>query len=203
MFVKYNMQDTADVVFREQVGDYTAVVRLDTYAPDPREYENTLGIMVCFHKRYNLPNELDLKSRDFNSWEEIEAFLYKQYGAVESESVFMLDHSGITISTSDFGDPWDSGQVGYIFTTQQKIQEFFPEYKRLTKKRLKGIREILRAEVKNYDSYLRGEVYVVEIKGPDEEFREPWFGYYDLETAKEEALAEARWLAGNTLDKQH
>lgn len=35
--------------------------------------------------------------------------------------LFLYDHSGITMSTSVFSCPWDSGQVGWIYASKQKF----------------------------------------------------------------------------------
>ena len=37
--------------------------------------------------------------------------------------VYLLDHSGLAMSTTDFNDRWDSGQVGIIFVSFDKIRE--------------------------------------------------------------------------------
>jgi len=55
-----------------------------------------------------------------------------------------LDHSGLRISVEPFGDPWDSGQVGFIYAT--KIEQSRQKTK-----------EILISEVEEYDRYLSGE----------------------------------------------
>ena len=64
--------------------------------------------IVHWHPRYLLggpgvpdPDAIDL--------EEIEAWNGKPF------PLYMLDHSGISLSLSPFADRWDSGQVGYIF----------------------------------------------------------------------------------------
>lgn len=72
--------------------------------------------------------------------------------------LFLLDHSLLSISTTDFGDPWDSGLVGWIYAPREKfVREtgFTPE------ELFEGgkAEEILKAEVEVYDCYLRGEVY--------------------------------------------
>jgi len=46
-------------------------IEQDEDAEDPREFDN-LGIMVCFHKRYNLGDKTDLSSDQFNGWDELE-----------------------------------------------------------------------------------------------------------------------------------
>ena len=123
----------------------------------PREFDN-LGTMVCFHKRYNLGDETELKSSDFSSWEELENYLYKEENALIAVPVFMYDHSGLLINTTGFSCPWDSGQVGYIYISKEKVRREY-SCKRISKKLKKMIREMLCSEVDLYNDYLCGNVY--------------------------------------------
>lgn len=69
--------------------------------------------------------------------------------------LYLLDHSGLSMSTSSFGDPWDSGQVGWIYVTREK----FLKETGYTKAQWPGRAiEMLNNEVKTYDQYLTGEV---------------------------------------------
>ena len=123
----------------------------------PREFDN-LGTMVCFHRRYNLGDETELKSSDFSSWEELENYLYKEEDALIAIPVFMYDHSGLWINTTGFSCPWDSGQVGYIYVSKEKVREDYG-CKRISKKLKEMIREMLCSEVDLYNDYLSGNVY--------------------------------------------
>ena len=76
--------------------------------------------------------------------------------------VYLLDHSGLAMSTTDFNDRWDSGQVGIIFVSNEKIKEeyevdFIEPVLRLQ------VEERLKEEVAEYDAYLRGECYCFEL----------------------------------------
>jgi len=39
--------------------------------------------------------------------------------------LYLLDHSGITISTRDFNDRWDSGQIGWTYVSNEDIAKEF------------------------------------------------------------------------------
>ena len=123
----------------------------------PREFDN-LGTMVCFHRRYDLGDETELKSSDFSSWEELESYLYKEENALIAIPVFMYDHSGLWINTTGFSCPWDSGQVGYIYISKEKVRREY-SCKRISKKLKEMIREMLCSEVDLYNDYLCGNVY--------------------------------------------
>ena len=128
---------------------------------NPREFDN-LGTMVCFHRRYKLGDDSDLDSSDFSSWEELEEYLYKTEKALIVIPVFMYDHSGLTVNTTGFSCPWDSGQIGHIYVSKEKIRN---EYgcKRISKKLKEHIHEILVSEVSIYNDYLIGNVYEFHI----------------------------------------
>ena len=46
--------------------------------------------------------------------------------------LYLYDHSGITMNTTGFNDRWDSGQVGFIYTTKDRVTELMGE-KNVTK----------------------------------------------------------------------
>lgn len=77
--------------------------------------------------------------------------------------LYLYDHSGITMSTTNFNCPWDSGSVGFIYVPVAKIKAEYG-WKVLTKARREKIETHLRNEVHTYDNYLTGEVYGYEIQ---------------------------------------
>jgi len=122
---------------------------------DPREWDN-LGIMVTFHNRYNLGDETDLTSDMFNSWDELEDYLIKHEKAKIILPLYLLDHSGLVMRTEPFYEnQWDSGQVGFIYTTDKRIKEFYGDKKPSEKE----IEDALEDEVRTYNDYLEGNVY--------------------------------------------
>jgi hypothetical protein len=170
----------------------------DNFGESSRDWDN-LGTMACFHKRYDLGDKTELKSSDFNGWDELAAYLEKQ-GAAVIMPLYLYDHSGITISCGNsypYNDRWDAGQVGFIYVTKEKIRK---EYgvKRVSKELLETVREVLVNEVKTYDQDLRGDVYsFVSYKG-DEEIDSCGGLYgveYAVQYAKDEIDAHIKWLA--------
>ena len=124
---------------------------------DPREFDN-LGTMVCFHNRYNLGDTTELKSSDFSSWEELESYLYKIEKALIVIPVFMYDHSGLSVNTTGFSCPWDSGQIGFIYVSKESIRNEY-SCKRISNKLKEQVKEMLVSEVDSYNQYLSGDVY--------------------------------------------
>lgn len=91
--------------------------------------------------------------------------------------LYLYDHSGLTMNTTGFSCPWDSGQVGFIYMSNSTAE----------KEGIKDIEACLKAEVEEYDQYLRGEVYGYVLKENGEEPDSCW-GFYGYTP---EQLAEA------------
>jgi len=125
---------------------------MDSYNCDPRGWDN-LGIMACWHGRYSLGDEQPTISPS--------EYLADLPDGTVILPLYLYDHSGITMSTSKFSCPWDSGQVGFIYATPDTIDKEGP-----TDKSDERVREILAGEVETYDLYLRGEVYYYVVDKP-------------------------------------
>lgn len=153
----------------------------DTDPESPREWCN-LGTMVCWHNRYTLGDEqprgtaldylLNLASVHMPNIDEdcdklarlrVAKILEKHYIMRE---LYLYDHSGITMRTSAFGCPWDSGQVGFIYISREKALKEFG-WKVLTAKRRAQLESYLDNEVQTYDDYLTGNVYGYVVEEQD------------------------------------
>lgn len=114
-------------------------------AMDPRVESETSGRMLCLHRHYRIGDE-----HSYRSAEEIgreEAFV--------TLPVYAYIHGGITISTEPFSCPWDSGQIGVILMKREVAErEGWDE---------EQARAVLRAEVEEYDRYLRGENWMFQL----------------------------------------
>ena len=132
-------------------GDQLLEISQDLDPIDPRSWDN-LGSMVCYHSRYNLGDSdhgIDRSGLlDYMKNHKIKSCL----------NLYLYDHSGLTINTSGFSCPWDSGQIGYIWATDQDIRENWG-IKRISSKRREQVLRILESEVETYDQYLRGDTY--------------------------------------------
>jgi hypothetical protein len=166
----------------------------DTEPMNPRTDWDNLGTMVCFHKRYDLGDKTDYRSKDYDSWDELKEGIVKNEGEVTILPLYLYDHSGITISTSPFDCNWDSGQIGFIFVSKYKIKkEGIDETK---------VEEYLKGEVETYDQYLTGEVYCYEVyeietcdKGHEHKtLVESCGGYFGEEECKSEGQSVIRHL---------
>jgi len=146
-------------------GDLVFTVVVDEFPESPRDWDNW-GTILFKHPRYTL-GDIQLK-------DELEHYYYKNegeeneeefkyecwedyiYGELDAEillPIYMYDHSGITIRVDPFSSRFDSGQVGFIYVTQEDIDKLGKKFDHNT------LVKFLVQEIETYDCYLRGEVY--------------------------------------------
>jgi len=141
--------------------DHTIVIEQDDHPINPREEDANLGRMLCRHTKYQLGDE-HMADR-----EEVLDILEGRRKDVVALPLYLYDHGNITMNTTGFSCPWDSGMVGCIYTTYEKIRSWFG-VKRVTKNLIEKVRGILRSEVEIYDKYISGDVYAYVIKKGDD-----------------------------------
>jgi hypothetical protein len=110
--------------------------------------------------------------------------------------LYLYDHSGITMSTHSFRDPWDSGQVGFIYVSHKKAKEEWGDQDYLNK-----AEKYLEGEVQSYDDYLTGSVYgykILDLEG--EELEDSTWGYYGDE-ARKEMVDECKGIIDRCISK--
>jgi hypothetical protein len=165
----------------------------DESSESPRSWDN-LGTMVCFYKRYNLGDkDHGYNSSNYNGWEELAEAIQENENAAIILPLYLYDHSGITISTGAFSCPWDSGQVGFIFVSKEKLRK---EYgKRITKKVLETATKCLQNEVNTYDQFLTGAVYGYIVQKGEEGEEDSCWGFFGLDYVREEAKSVAEYIA--------
>lgn len=127
----------------------TIIIMRDPEPINPREDDN-LGTMVCFHSRHNLGDKHEMTIKEAQTFQKREDII--------TLPLYLYDHSGITMKTTSFNDQWDSGCVGFIYITKEKVRKEYG-WKIISKKRREKIEEYLRSEVKAYDQFLTGDVW--------------------------------------------
>lgn len=114
---------------------------------DPRKEWDNLGVIATWHARYNLGDEQPkLSPEDFMDTLPV--------GTV-TLPVFLFDHGGLCIQTRPFYDRWDSGRLGFIYITPERIEELGVP--------LIDVEKQLESEVEVYDHYIRGNIYGYNI----------------------------------------
>jgi hypothetical protein len=178
---------------------HTIEIHHDECGESPREWDNC-GMFCAWHRRYSLG--------DKNAPKDFETMLHELIELVEDAEkqdairdlpysdmldvicqevpklvilpVYIYEHGGITLNTTGFSCPWDSGQLGFIYLVPRKVDEEFGGDVEKAKK-------ILVAEIKDMDDYVTGQVYGYRID-PDTENEDSCWGFYgDIEYVREEA----------------
>jgi hypothetical protein len=155
---------------------------------NPRTDFDNMFTMVCWHSRYNLGDKHEFKNPgDFLVGVLGELSGNWQRGIAKFDGIikplFLYDHSGITISTGDFGDKWDSGQVGWIYCTKENARKEMMA-KRLTKKVMAQVLKNLECEVEIYDQYLTGDVWGYEVESHDGVYEDSCWGFFGSDPKK-------------------
>ena len=150
---------------------YTIEIEQDECAPNPRREFDELGVMVCWHGRYDLGDEktesYQQSPDDFIEWAE---------GSKEIALIlplYLYEHSGLRIKVGSFNGllpqghaEFDTMQVGFIYVTKDALRKEYGKT-RLSKKTLEHARRVLLNEVEVYDQYLSGDVWAYVIDGVD------------------------------------
>ena len=130
---------------------------------NPREYYDPFGHMVCWHHRYKLGDKHSYESPDdfledmcrryvpdFTRPEELtlsaKLDLLAKVPTFVILPLYLYDHSGISISTHSFNDPWDSGQIGWTYATPEEVYAY--AY-------VEDVRATLLRHVEEYDCWLQ------------------------------------------------
>jgi len=148
----------------------------DTDPIDIREDTDNLGYIVSFANRYNFSDSdaPKLNKDDFSSWDDVEKYLKKYYKATVILPVYKYEHSDIQLSTSNsypFNDRWDSCQIGFIYTTEERR-------KKLGVKRSRAeIKKQLSDEIQDYSDYISGNIYGYIIEDESGDVLDSCFGY--------------------------
>jgi len=133
---------------------YRIEIVLDEHPSDsPRDWDNVGTIYTPPLRKYKIADE-----EQSSEW--IAEYIKRK--DVVALPVYMIDHSGIALSTRPFHDPWDSGQIGIIAVTREKA---YTEFGRRINRRT--IEKWLRAEIEVYSSYIQGEIYGYRVFDPD------------------------------------
>lgn len=168
---------------------FTVALHQDTDPGSPRDWDN-LGQIVTWHRRYRLGDKHDYADgNDFRKRTKDSVALVLP--------VYLYDHSGLRVNTTGFHCPWDSGQVGYIWVSKERLQK---EYGSVTPETIEQARKVLIGEIETFDQYLRGDVWGYVIYGPDGGELDSCWGFHGLEYAKGEATSAVDYAADHVAE---
>ncbi len=151
-------------------------IHTDEHASSPREDENMGTIMLVSNKYITADYQATL--------EEVEDKL-KDKNCI-ALPVYAYIHSGISINTTGFQCPWDSGRVGCIFVSREQIREDF-KIKRISSKLEVKIRNYLNQEIEIFNNYINGNVYGFIVKDDLNQEIDSCWGFYSREDAERAA----------------
>lgn len=181
----------------EEYRGYTIKIHHDDDEPlNPREDYDNLGTMVCFHRRYTLGDKDHGFSNIDDDYSNIDSDYYEKMhsnkvGEFVQLPLYLYDHGGITISTKPFNDPWDSGQVGFIYCTKKRALEWCCGEDDWRQKTI----EVLHQEVKEYDLFLTGQTYGYTIENAEGDEVGSCWGFIQEESVDSDDL-EKNYVLG-------
>jgi hypothetical protein len=167
----------------------TLKIHQDSFPMNPRTEWDNLGTIAYKHGRYTLGEEemsdpidwletmLNLNPKYVYSNDRLTELEDKFFEKYIGHKIYLYDHSGISVSTKPFSCPWDSGQVGYIYVSKEKVRE---EYgvKRISPELRTKILSYLDGEIETFNQYLNNDVYGFTIEDEEGNVLESVGGFY-------------------------
>lgn len=169
---------------------YTVKVVQDDDAENPREAWDNAGTVALLSRcRYAFGDEQ-------LSHEELDSIANDKSNIVLP--VYIYDHSGITINTTGFACPWDSGQVGIIYISRKDaVKEWGKTI--CTAAVVHKAREYLKGEIETLDQYLTGRVFGYVVEDPQgEETESCWSFYGEVDYCLESGIDVAKTYTGES-----
>ena len=149
--------------------DKLVLICFDEDPMDPRKEWDNAGIFWAWHRSYTIGDEDEVTRHDqtfcksdfdpsnFNNFGELADAIYAKHRAVLVLPVYMLDHSGLSLSVGDFRDRWDSGQLGVIWLPREGLADI--GHKIASKGAIAKAEDLLKAEIAVANAYVSGDVY--------------------------------------------
>ncbi len=174
-------------------------VKRDDTADNPREICDQVGVMACWHRRRTLGDEQP-KEDPIDFQNELPR------GTIVIP-LYLYEHSIVTMRTTPFSCKFDSGQVGIMYATPERVRKTLdldssPEV--ITDGVRDQVVNALEADVKVYDAYLRGDVWGFVLENEDGEHLYSCWGFYgdDKDGIREHLEDAARALLDAAWDKR-
>lgn len=153
---------------------YELKIKQDSDPESPREWSN-LGSFYTTKNNGYIKREIEIDNFSFGSDADSDIERLSKLGYI-AIPVSIYDHSGWTVFSGVAND-WDSGCIGFYVVSREKIREDF-EYKRISKKLLTRVKNIMESEIKTFDQFIQGEIWCYEIT-KDGELLDSCCGFYE------------------------
>lgn len=146
---------------------FVVEITRDEYPLNPRTENENAAVLWCWHRRLNLGDAQGRPADPIFAEADLRAHLAERGETLRAVlPLYLYDHSGLTMRTTPFSCPFDSGQVGWCFLTEQKANEYGVSADEGANN---PALELLKQEVEEYDAYLQGDAYVVSLYPADEQ----------------------------------
>lgn len=135
----------------------TVNVYIDDDPQNPRTEYDCASLIVHWHRRYDFGRRVSSETTEET---------IREWAADRADVIlailplFLYDHGGLVLRCGAFGDPFDSGQVGFVYIDKKTSDTM--GYEDLSTAEYEAI---LRQEIQTYNHYLSGEVYGYEVVG--------------------------------------
>lgn len=163
------------------------VIENDCDAENPREWENNISTLICFNSRSGYGDNHSYTNKSYGSVQEVIKAIKKDLNPVLCYNLYIYKHGSVSLSLIPFNDSFDSWMVGCVIVEKEKLESYFPQYKKLTKRRIEQIKSIIEMEIDIYTKYLNGDVYKYVIYD-GEECIETSGNYYDVDECRDYGL---------------
>jgi hypothetical protein len=183
-------------IHEETQNDHVIKIFHDPDPESPREWDN-LGTITCWHRRYRLGDKHDFEDpqeclRSLGCADETDLELNALFERATRQAVilplYLYDHSGITMNTTGFHCPWDSGQVGYTYATLEDVRKEY-SVQRVSAQLRARVAKLLVQEVARFDDFITGNCYGYVVSKDEEQVDACWGYFGDYEG---HCLVEAR-----------
>lgn len=185
-----------EVVSSIIVGNCEIQIQYDRFPSNPRRNSNVGIIAVEPSNRY-IESETPHTIR-FSVDPAVDLEVLKtDFGARVIVPLYVLDHSGVSFRTTPFCDPWDSGQIGWVYATDETIRTCLGDVDLTCDTQVQRVKQAMSEEIEEFNSYYNGEVFryfVYDRLDPAADPMDECGGYYTIDEARQGALNFVEWL---------
>lgn len=153
-------------------GNFKIEIWEDENCPNPRENDN-LATIACFHRRYNIGDKHPYSIEEIG---EAERTGFLDGKKIIHLPVYGYDHGGMVLDTKAFSCPWDSGKLGIVFVTEERVREELG-WDRLNAARRERIAITLGMEVRELSRWMQGDTWGYTVTNTDTGEEEECGGY--------------------------
>ena len=174
-------------------GRLTFRVLYDRNPHNPRK-EEPMTKIVGWHRKYHVSD------RDMMEFPDRDSFLESVRPEDIVKPLYMYEHGGVALSTEPFSDRWDSGPLGYVMVTPERLEAIG-----LKRSETEQIERNIASEIKVFQAYMNGEVYQIDVHrmADGDVLETPVTTIADIWELDDDALDEAAIAALVDVDPDH